>query len=93
VAKRRKGRVYFDYLQNGLSKTIAAPYVLRAYPGAPVATPLEWREVKHGLKPEQFNIGNALKRFAAKGDLFAGVLEKPQRIEDALERLSKITPV
>jgi bifunctional non-homologous end joining protein LigD len=90
VAKRQKGRVYFDYLQNGLSKTIAAPYVLRAYPGAPVATPLEWREVKHGLKPEQFNIGNALARFAAVGDLFAGVLEAPQRMEDALERLSEI---
>jgi bifunctional non-homologous end joining protein LigD len=89
VAKRQKDRVYFDYLQNGLSKTIAAPYVLRAYPGAPVATPLEWSEVKHGLRPEQFHIGNALARFAAKGDLFAGVLEKPQRIEDALERLSK----
>ena len=33
VAKRKNGRVYFDYLQNGISKTIAAPYVLRAYPG------------------------------------------------------------
>ena len=27
VAKRQKNRVYFDYLQNGRSKTIAAPYV------------------------------------------------------------------
>ena len=35
VAKRQKNRVYFDYLQNGKSKTIAAPYVLRAYGGAP----------------------------------------------------------
>ena len=46
VAKRQKDRVYFDYLQNARSKTIAAPYVLRAYPGAPVATPLEWNEVR-----------------------------------------------
>jgi bifunctional non-homologous end joining protein LigD len=42
VAKRQKNRVYFDYLQIAKSKTIAAPYVLRAYEGAPVATPLEW---------------------------------------------------
>ena len=34
VAKRQKNRVYFDYLQIGKSKTIAAPYVLRAYEGA-----------------------------------------------------------
>ena len=92
VAKRQKGRVYFDYLQNGMSKTIAAPYVLRAYPGAPVATPLEWSEVKHGLTPKQFNIANARERFAERGDLFAGVLEKPQRIEEALERLATIMP-
>jgi bifunctional non-homologous end joining protein LigD len=90
VSKREKNRVYFDYLQIGKSKTIAAPYVLRAYPGAPVATPLEWSEVKHGLHPSQFNIANALARFRQKGDLFAGVLDRPQRLEDALPKLEKL---
>jgi bifunctional non-homologous end joining protein LigD len=90
VLQRKKGRVYFDYLQNGYSKTISAPYVLRAYPGAPVATPLAWSEVKRGLLPGQFHIGNARHRFAEKGDLFAGVLRKPQRIEKALARLEKL---
>jgi bifunctional non-homologous end joining protein LigD len=89
VAKRQKNRVYFDYLQNGRSKTIAAPYVLRAYAGAPVATPLEWSEVRHGIRPTQFNITNALDRFAARGDLFAGVLNAPQQLETALAKLEK----
>jgi bifunctional non-homologous end joining protein LigD len=87
VSKRQKDRVYFDYMQNAKSKTIAAPYVLRAYAGAPVATPLEWSEVRSGLRPTQFNIENAPDRFAEKGDLFAGVLTKPQRLDEALERL------
>jgi bifunctional non-homologous end joining protein LigD len=87
VSKRQRNRVYFDYLQNGKSKTIAAPYVLRAYAGAPVATPLDWEEVRHGLLPEQFHIGNARQRFREKGDLFAGVLHKPQRLEGALEKM------
>ncbi|HEY7391110.1 MAG TPA: DNA ligase D [Bryobacteraceae bacterium] len=90
VSKRQKNRVYFDYLQNGKSKTIAAPYVLRAYRGAPVATPLEWSEVRHGLQPAQFHLGNARQRFAEKGDLFAGVLEKPQRLEGAMPKLEKL---
>ncbi|MCC6857615.1 MAG: DNA ligase D [Bryobacterales bacterium] len=90
VARREKGRIYFDYLQNGMSKTIAAPYVARAYPGAPVATPLEWREVTPGLSPQQFNIRNAPDRFARAGDLFRGVLEKPQRLEPALEKLDEL---
>jgi bifunctional non-homologous end joining protein LigD len=90
VSKRQKNRVYFDYLQNGKSKTIAAPYVLRAYPGAPVATPLEWDEVKRSLHPSQFNITNAVDRFARKGDLFEAVLTRPQQLEHALEKLSKL---
>jgi bifunctional non-homologous end joining protein LigD len=90
VSKRQKGRVYFDWMQNGKSKTIAAPYVLRAYPGAPVATPLAWSEVQPGLAPGQFNIYNAPERFAKTGDLFAGVLTKLQRLEEPLQKLEKL---
>ena len=90
VAAREKGKVYFDYLQISSGKTISAPYVLRAYPGAPVATPLAWREVKPGLNPTQFHIGNAIRRFDRVGDLFAGVLKKPQNIEPALDKLSSL---
>ena len=90
VAKRQKGKVYFDYLQNGKSKTIAAPYVLRAYPHAPVSTPLAWREVKNGLQPAQFTIRNAPARFARVGDLFAPVLKKPQTLDAAMEKLEAL---
>ncbi|MGA2589804.1 MAG: ATP-dependent DNA ligase, partial [Bryobacteraceae bacterium] len=90
VSKRQKNRVYFDWVQNGKSKTIAAPYVLRAYPGAPVATPLAWSEVKRGLTPGQFNIYNAPERFAKTGDLFAGVLTNLQRLEGPLEKLERL---
>jgi bifunctional non-homologous end joining protein LigD len=88
VSAREKGKVYFDYLQNASGKTISAPYVLRAHPGAPVATPLKWEEVVPGLKPQQFHIANVLRRFERVGDLFAGVLSKPQDLAPALERLS-----
>ena len=87
VEKRKKKRVYFDYLQIGIGKTIAAPYVVRAYDHAPVATPLDWKEVKHGLRPTDFRIDNAVERFKRVGDLFAPVLEGGQKLEDALERL------
>lgn len=90
VAKRQRNRVYFDYLQNGKSKTIAAPYVLRAYPHAPVATPLEWREVVRGLRPTDFTIANAPARFAEKGDIFQGVLTSPQHLDEGLEKLATL---
>jgi bifunctional non-homologous end joining protein LigD len=90
VAKRRKGRVYFDYLQISSGKTIAAPYVTRAYDGAPVATPLHWEEVKKGLTPRTFTIENAVARFRELGDLFQPVLTKPQKLEPALKKLAKL---
>jgi bifunctional non-homologous end joining protein LigD len=90
VSAREKGKVYFDYLQNASGKTISAPYVLRAYPGAPVATPLRWEEVVPGLKPQQFHIANVLRRFERVSDLFAGVLNRPQELGPALERLGKV---
>ncbi len=88
VSRRKKAKVYFDYLQISSSKTIAAPYVLRAHPGAPVSTPLDWSEVKAGLDPAQFNIHNAMDRFERTGDLFEPVLKKPQRLEPALEKVA-----
>ncbi len=90
VNKREKGKVYFDYMQNARGKTISAPYVPRAYAGAPVATPLEWREVVAGLRPGSFHIGNAMERFVRVGDLFKGVLENRQKLEGAIERLEKL---
>jgi bifunctional non-homologous end joining protein LigD len=92
VDKRKKGRVYFDYLQIGTGKTIAAPYVVRAYDGAPVATPLAWKEVKRGIKPEDFRIDNTIERFRRVGDLFRPVLEGGQRLEDALEGVKQEEP-
>jgi bifunctional non-homologous end joining protein LigD len=90
VAAREKGKVYFDWMQNAEGKTISAPYVLRAYAGAPVATPLAWDEVRPGVKPQQFHLGNVLRRFERIGDLFTGVLNQPQTMEDALEKLSRL---
>ncbi len=90
VERRKKGRVYFDYLQISSIKTISAPYVLRAHDGAPVSTPLRWDEVKPGLLPQQFNIRNAPARFHALGDVFRPVIDRPQRLEPALQKLQRL---
>ena len=90
VSRRKKAKVYFDYLQISSAKTIAAPYVPRAYRGAPVSTPLDWSEVKKGLEPHHFTIHNVLDRFERAGDLFAPVLTNRQRIEASLERMGQL---
>jgi bifunctional non-homologous end joining protein LigD len=82
--------VYFDYLQIAWAKTISAPYVLRAHPGAPVATPLLWEEVVPGMSPAQFNIRSLPDRLGKHGDLFKPVLGEGIDLAASLQRLEKV---
>ncbi len=90
LQKRGNEMIYLDYLQNRRGQTITAPYSLRPRPGAPVSTPLQWREVKPGLDPLDFNINNILKRLKRKGDLFSGILGKGMDIEKYLKKMDKL---
>lgn len=76
LQKRDKNKIYLDYLQNRRGQTLASVYSLRPKSGATVSMPLEWDEVKKGLKPTDFNIHNALERLKEKGDIFKPVLGK-----------------
>lgn len=85
--KNRDGKIYLDYLQNRKGHTIAAPYSVRPVEGAQVSAPLQWDEVKDGLKPSDFTIKNMSGRLAQNGDLFVPVLNTKIDMETALERL------
>jgi bifunctional non-homologous end joining protein LigD len=68
--KARGARVYVDYLQNILGKTLATAYSARASDYAGVSTPLTWREVHEGVRREDFTIQTMPARLTAVGDLW-----------------------
>jgi bifunctional non-homologous end joining protein LigD len=78
--RQRRGRLYVDALQNGMGKTLVAPYSIRAIEGAPVSTPLKWREVTAKLNPMDFNLKTVPRRIDEVGDLFAPALNGKQRL-------------
>ncbi|MGH9905164.1 MAG: non-homologous end-joining DNA ligase, partial [Pyrinomonadaceae bacterium] len=59
---QRKGKVFIDYLRNGKGQTAVAAFSTRAKPGATVSVPLDWNELKPGLKPDEWNVLNLGKR-------------------------------
>lgn len=87
LQKRDKNKIYLDYLQNRHGQTLASVYSLRPKNGAPVSMPLEWEEVKPGLKPTDWNIENALDRIRKNGDIFRPVLTEKIDMLKAIENL------
>jgi bifunctional non-homologous end joining protein LigD len=65
IAKaRRTGKIFVDYLRNGRGATFIAPYSPRARPGAPVAVPISWDELAHGVDPAAFTTASVPRRLA-----------------------------
>ena len=77
----RGARVTIDHAQNSVGRNTAAPYTVRARPGAPVSTPLSWAEVEDGkLTPADLTLRTVPGRVKQIGDLFAPVLAASQRL-------------
>jgi bifunctional non-homologous end joining protein LigD len=69
--RARGPRVYVDYLQNILGKTLATAYSARASDYAGVSTPLTWKEIDDGVKRQDFTIKTIPSRLKEVGDLWA----------------------
>ncbi|HEX3723536.1 MAG TPA: non-homologous end-joining DNA ligase [Nitrolancea sp.] len=77
----RGARVTIDHAQNSIARNTIAPYSLRARPGAPVSTPLNWDEVESGMvRPEQFTLRTVPQRVEKDGDPWADALKLHQRL-------------
>ncbi len=91
LAKRKRGQIYVDHMQNARGKSIVAPYSVRPKPGATVSAPLEWSEIKRKkITAQDFTLENMLKRIESVGDLFSEVLLNRQKLEPALAGIESL---
>jgi bifunctional non-homologous end joining protein LigD len=86
---KRGDRMYVDTGQTGASRTIVAPYSVRAHPGATVSTPLAWEELHAGLEPSRFTIVSVPTRAAEIDDPWAGFDEAKPNVAGALSKLER----
>jgi bifunctional non-homologous end joining protein LigD len=89
--EKRGDRLYVDTGQTGRSRTIVAPYSVRAISGARVSTPLFWDEVHLALDPSVYTIHSVVERFETHGDPMAGLLEERPNLTLVLAELSRWT--
>lgn len=84
--ERRKG-VYLDYRQNGMGKTIAAPYSLRPTKEATVSAPIPWSFIERGgFHPEDLTIKTIFSYLKRGGDPFSPLLQESFNLPSFLLR-------
>ena len=73
LAKRPRGTVYIDFLQNAEGKSVAAAFSLRARDGATVSMPISVSELTGTLRIDDFTIVNSAAQAARRGKQWAAL--------------------
>jgi len=87
-ASNRVGKVFVDYLRNGLGATTAAAFSARARPGLGVSMPVSWEQLPALKSAAQWNIATAREHLSfQKSDPWAGYWKCRQTLGKAMKRL------
>jgi bifunctional non-homologous end joining protein LigD len=85
----RHDRLYLDIGRNGYAQTMAAPYAVRALPGAPVSVPLDWSELDEFV-PGRQTLATIAERLA-RPDPWSGLEAAASRLDHAGARLTGLS--
>jgi DNA ligase D-like protein (predicted polymerase) len=89
--KEERHGVFVDFNQNAKDRTVASAYSVRPTPGARVSTPLSWDEVA-GCRPGDLTLFTVPRRYAERGDPWAGMDDAPGTLEALLALAERLGP-
>jgi bifunctional non-homologous end joining protein LigD len=88
---KRGNRLYVDTNRNGYAQTGVAPYSIRARRGAPVATPLDWRELANPeLTAQTYTMTNIFRRLGNMDDPWQGLNRRGRSLDGARRKLERM---
>lgn len=86
--KEERHGVFLDYNQNAKDRTVASAYSVRPRPSGTVSAPLTWDEVPDA-ELEDFTLRSVPGRYAALGDVGAGIDAVAHSLEPLLELVAR----
>jgi bifunctional non-homologous end joining protein LigD len=81
VRKRKHGSIYVDAHQNSRGQSLACAYSVRAFPAAPVSTPVRLADLRSEFNAEKWNLKTIRARVEKVGDLWADFWNSRQELE------------
>jgi len=88
----RRGRIFVDYIRNGRGATAVGAYSTRAFPHAPVSTPIDWDELSEGIRSDHFKIDNLPQRLESmKNDPWHALSGLRQRLPASLDAKAAVS--
>ena len=86
----RGSRIYVDVARNAPAQHAVTPYSLRAKPGAPVATPIEWEDVRSAsLAATLYTLADVPTRVGKTGDPWKDMRKSACSIKKAAKSLNQ----
>lgn len=90
---KRAGKLFIDYLRNAYGQNSVAPYAIRALPGAPIATPIDWDEIdKPNMNSQYYHINNIFRRLGQKKDPWQSMFADAISLDGLREKLERLIP-
>ena len=87
-ASNRVGKVYVDYLRNGMGQTTAAAFSARARPGMGVSIPVSWEQLTELKSGAQWNVQTAREYLSFQSENpWADYWSSEQSLNTATRRL------
>ncbi|MDE1936733.1 DNA ligase D, partial [Bradyrhizobium sp.] len=85
--KKRKGKIFLDYLRNDRMSTAVAVLSPRARAGATVSMPLTWTQVRGDLDPRRYTV-RSVPALLARSKAWDGYDDAASSIKGAMKKLA-----
>ncbi|MGB8467870.1 MAG: non-homologous end-joining DNA ligase [Candidatus Babeliales bacterium] len=88
--EERKGRIFIDTIRNSYTHTTVPVYGVRDHEYAPIAAPIEWKELNPAkINSHTFTIATIARRLKRVGDVWQGMQKKAVTLQPLLKSIKQ----